>query len=345
MINLPKLSDVVVKDKIVLVRADVDVGETLEVGDDVKLLTNKKTLEYLVDQKAKVIIIGHRGRPEGKVVGNLSLAPIAERLGKVAGLNIKFIYDIVGTETQKEVAKLVQGSIIFLENLRFDSREEANDEGFTKSLAGISDIYINEAFSSSAKEHASIVGVPKLLPHAAGFHFAEEVTNLSKVLENPGRPVVVIISGVKEDKLSYIEPFSKFADKILIAGKLPELLENSGLPLTNSKLVIAKLNPDKEDITIHSIEKFDEEIKKAGTLVVGGPVGKYEEEGHRLGTQRVFEAVANSGAFKVAGGGDTEQAINLLGLYNKFDWVSVGGGAMLDFFAKGTLPGIEALLH
>jgi phosphoglycerate kinase len=110
------------------------------------------------------------------------------------------------------------------------------------------------------------------------------------------------------------------------------------------KVVVAKLMPDKEDITINSIEKFEEEIAKAKTILVAGPIGKYEEEGHRQGTQRVFTAVANSNAYKVAGGGDTEEALTTCSVRDKFDWVSVGGGAMLEYLAKGTLPGIEALV-
>jgi phosphoglycerate kinase len=181
------------------------------------------------------------------------------------------------------------------------------------------------------------------LPHAAGLRFHEEVRNLSMVFENPKRPVVMGISGVKDDKLSYIKDFLKVADKILIGGRLPEYIHDSSELHKNPKVVVANLMADKEDITIHSVEKFEEEIGKAGTIVLSGPMGKFEEEGHRQGTKRVFEAVAFGQAFKVAGGGDTQSAIKMFGLNEKFDWISVGGGAMLTFLAKGTLPGIEAL--
>ncbi len=137
----------------------------------------------------------------------------------------------------------------------------------------------------------------------------------------------------------------KFADKILIGGRLPDYIHDTSPLRKDDKVFVTNLLPDKEDITIHSIEKFLPIIEKAGTIVVSGPLGKFEEEGHRQGTKAIFDAVADSKAFKIAGGGDTESAISLLGLKDKFNWISVGGGAMLEFLAKSTLPGIEALLQ
>ena len=133
----------------------------------------------------------------------------------------------------------------------------------------------------------------------------------------------------------------------MIGGRLPEYLGDNTESVRahqNDDVVVANLTQDKEDITLNSIEVFEEEVKKAGTIVVSGPMGKFEEEGHMQGTQRVFEAIAGSRAFKVAGGGDSQEAIEQLNLSDKFDWISVGGGSMLEFLANGTLPGIEALL-
>lgn len=305
--QLPRLEDLSVSGKKVLMRADLDTNFRLQI-----LIP---TFDFLTKNKAKIILIGHKGRPGGKVVADLSLKSL-----------------------EKE---LQPWQIQLEENLRFDPGEKANDENFTRQLAEKGDVYINEAFGNSHREHASIVGIPKLLPHAAGFHFQKEVENLTKVFENPQKPVLIIIGGVKKDKLDYLEDFKKFADKILIGGKLPEYLQET----EDNKLLVATLLPDKEDITIRSIEKFEEEIAKAGTIVVSGPMGKFEEEGHRQGTERVFRAIANSPAFKVVGGGETRKAITIFNLEEKFDWLSVGGGAMLDFLSEGTLPGIEALLH
>jgi 3-phosphoglycerate kinase len=327
--ELPKLEDLDVEGKKVLVRADLDLG-TEEKGN-YRLEVLLPTLNFLFEKKAKVIVIGHRGRPEGKEESKLSLEPVS-----------KLLEELVKKTLPKDL------DMNMMENLRFNKGEEENDEHYAKHLAETADVYVNEAFAVSHRKHASIVGIPKHLPHAAGIRFREEIDNLSKVLNEPKKPVVMVISGKKEDKISYLKSFDKFADKILVAGRLPEYLDDEvDLPvgMQNGKMLVAKLIPDKEDITLNSIERFEEEIKGAGTVVVSGPIGRFEEKGHRQGTERVFKAVANSKAFKVAGGGETQEAISFFGLEKKFDWISVGGGAMLEFLAHGTLPGIEALIN
>jgi len=339
--NIPRLENYELEGKKVVVRGDLDLPE----GDFARLEKSKKTYEYLLSQKAKVIVVGHRGRPEGKTDDNLSLAPIAKNLQGVLGKSVKFVFDIVGHEAEVEVGNLKEGEILMLENLRFDAREsfdpaqDAGAEGFARKLASFGDFYVNECFSSSHRNHASFVGIPKLLPHAAGIRFAREIEKLSKVLQNPKRPIVLVLGGLKEGKLKYLDSFTKIADKVLVGGRLPEFLQN-----IDHKLIVADLTADKEDMTVRSIELFEAEIAKAGTVVVSGPLGKFEDEGHRLGTERVFKAIIASDAYKVAGGGDTEAAISMFGLEEKFDWISVGGGAMLEFLANGTLPGIEALI-
>lgn len=316
--DLPKPESLGVAGKRVLLRLDLD---TKPDENDLRIKAAKETLDFLYSQKAKIIIIAHKGRPNGKVDENLSLKP----------------FEPLFSYWEAEVK----------ENLRFNTGEEANDEAFAKEIAAWGDCYINEAFASSHREHASIVGVPKILPHAAGYHFIAEVENLSKVFD-PKRPLTFLISGLKEDKLQYIKEFEKFADRVLVGGRLPDFLGDEGLVSVRSrteadKVVIGNLIMDKEDITIHTIERFEKEVEKSAMTVVSGPLGKYEDQGHRQGTERVFKAVAESGAFKIAGGGDTEAALDLLGLTDKFDWVSVGGGAMLEFLSKKTLPGIKAL--
>ncbi len=354
MNGILKITDLDLQNKRVIVRGDLDVGDDFAETDVDKLKTVVSTVNYLLEKDASVILIGHRGRPDPKSLPfseyqyseegkKLGLQPIALKMSELLNKNIKFVADLVGDLARQETANLKNGEILMLENLRFDPREESNDTEFAKTLASFGQVYINEAFSASHREHASVVGIPKLLPHAAGVHFAEEIDNLGKVLTDPQKPVIVVISGLKEDKLSFIPDFEKIADKILIGGRLPEYHEKIE-SLKSDKLVVAHLLPDKEDVTIHSIENFEEEIQKAGTVMLSGPIGKFEDVGHRMGTKRVLDAiVGNENAFKVAGGGDTEQAIRLFGLSDKFDWISVGGGASLEFLAKGTLPGIEVL--
>lgn len=349
--DLPKVTDLDVSNKKVLVRADLDV----DIIETYRLEALLPTLKYLLEQKAEIIIIGHRGRPEPFVVKapltddlpqikQFGLAPVAKLLEKILKTTVAFIPDVCLKSLSSDYTDIP----IMLENLRFEAREEASDEEFVKELANLGDIYVNEAFASSHRDAASITGLPKLLPHAAGFRFIEEVNNLSKVFDNPRKPVLFVIGGSKKDKLDYIEDLKKIADKILIGGRLPEYLGDESLisvklRTENEKVIIGNLTQDKEEITLNTIERFEEEIGRAGTIVLAGPMGKYEDEGHRQGTERIFKAVAGSGAFKITGGGDSLSVLSLYDLKDKFDWVSVGGGAMLEFLAKKTLPGIKAL--
>lgn len=320
MDSLPKITELDVSGKRVLLRLDLDTDK-IELTD-YRLRSSVETLDYLKEKGARIIIIAHKGRPEGKVEESLSLKPFQP------------IFDKWGAEVK--------------ENLRFDPGEENNDPEFAKKLASWGDIFINEAFASSHRKSASIVALPKLLPHAVGFRFAKEVENLSKVFENPARPVLLIVGGSKKDKPDYIKSLESISDKILVGGRLPEYYGDLALESVRNrseqdKLILANLVQDKEDITLNSIEVFEKEIAKAKTIILAGPMGRYEVEGHGQGTERIFKAVASSNSFKIVGGGDSLLILSIYNLTDKFDWVSVGGGAMLDFLAKKTLPGIKAL--
>ncbi len=334
--DLPKLDSLDFNGRRVILRADMDValGENGEVKEKYRLESWKPTVDYLLEHSVtQIILVGHLGRPGGSINENLSLKKLVTPISQILGQEVVFEGD---------------GKIVLKENLRFNPGEEKNDPEFVKSLAALGDIYINDDFSVSHREHASIVGLPGVLPHAAGVRFSSEVENLSKVLENPKTPTLTIISGIKEDKVEMAKKMVDVFDKVLVGGRLPEYFGDESLisvRTQNGKFLIANLNQDKEDITLNSIERFNEEVTKAGTIVLAGVLGKYEDEGHRQGTKRVFEAVANSPAFKVAGGGDTIAAIDMFSLKDKFDWISVGGGAMLEFLANKTLVGIEALLR
>jgi phosphoglycerate kinase len=308
--EIPKIIDTSVTGKKVLVRADLEFGDR----NSPRGRAADNIVAYLKEHGAsKVKLIGHKGTPE-----------------------------MTGWWSEVEVNY----------DLRKDSREEENSQEYAKELSEGWDIYINEAFATSHRKHTSIDALPRVMKSQGklvclGPQFEKEIDNLHRIFTNPQKPVVTLISGLKEDKLSYVEKFLKFSDKILIGGRLPEYfkkVEEVSKVDQVEKIIVAQLNPDKEDITIHSIERFEEAVNSAGTIVVSGPLGKFEDEGHRQGTKRVFEAIVhNKEAFKVAGGGDTEKAISLLSLSGGFNWISTGGGAMLDFLANGTLPGIEAL--
>ena len=308
--DLPTVDKLNFEGKNVLVRGDFDVDN----GENPRANSIREIIRYLLGKNASnVKVIGH-------------------------------------TETDYDLASQLKNefpNVEFDSGLRKNPGEKENNIDFARRLAIGWNIYINESFATSHRQHASIVTLPKVIKDNSGevclgIRFQKEIENLSRVISNPQRPVIMAISGIKEDKLSYVEPFSKFADKLLIGGKLPDLLHQE--VYDNEKIIIADLIADREDITIHSIEKFEEEISKAGTVVVSGPLGKFEDLGHRQGTERIFRSVvANKNAFKLAGGGDTERAIQVLNVADGFDWISVGGGAMLEFLANGTLPGIEAL--
>lgn len=340
--KLPRLKDLNVSHKRVLLRADLDisVGKNGSTTGEFRLVNALSTFKYLIENKAKLIVIGHRGRPKGEKSSSLSLREVAEKLSEMLKKKVDFVSEVVGERTMEAVEKLAEGEVLMLENLRFNKGEEENNLKFAKALADLGDVYVNEAFASSHRKHASIVGLPSLLPHAAGYRFEAEVNNLGRIFKNPKRPLVVIVGGAKKDKTSYLDDFKKLADRVLVGGRLPDYLgENYG----GEKVLVAKLVPDKGDITTHSIERFEEVISQAKTIFLAGPMGKFEEEGHLQGTQRIFEAVATADAFKIAGGRETQKVITMFNLEDKFDWISVGGGAALEFLAKRTLPGIKAL--
>ncbi|KKQ24963.1 MAG: Phosphoglycerate kinase Pgk [Microgenomates group bacterium GW2011_GWC1_37_12b] len=340
-----KLQDLDLNGKRVFVRADLDVPIVEKVNvfvpsETYRLEVLKDTVNYCISkQAAEVVIVGHMGRPTPEDQNNtkFSTQSLIPSLEKILGCGIVY---------RKIDEKAPINGVTMLENIRFYEGEEKNDPEFAKTLASIADVYVNEAFAVSHREHASIVGVPKLLPHGLGIWHQKEIENLSKAFENPQRPLVVLISGIKDDKIGYAKAFEEFADKILIGGKLPDLMQIDKSIRDYSeteKVLVANLTIDKFDITVNSIDRFKEEIFKAKTIILAGVLGKYEEEGHDQGTREVFGAVARAKAFKIVGGGDSLAAIEKYELKADFNWTSVGGGAMLEFLTKKTLPGIEAL--
>ena len=350
--NLPEITSFDVSEAQVILRADLDVSIS-ENEADLRLQSLIPIINYLSENKAKTVIIGHRGRPKKGPDEALSLKPVADILRKICGKKIDFLGEIFGEKVFKASQNITPGDFLMLENLRFDPREEKNDPEFAKTLLSLGKIYVNEAFGTSHRKHTSLFALPQVLKKQGrlvffGPRFIEEVKNLEKVLDNPKRPLIFVISGVKKDKLGYIGELKEKADRILVGGRLPEYIGNDGISVRTikegQKIVVANLIQDKEDITVNSIEVFEGEIEKAGTVVLSGPLGKYEDEGHSQGTRRIFEAVSkNKNAFRVAGGGDTVGALSKFGLEG-LNWVSDGGGAMLEFLAKGTLPAIEAIL-
>lgn len=348
--KLPDLRDFDLTEKKVLLRTDLDVplvqktarpasqseaGEDgrqkTVIADETRIEESLPTINHLLSKNARVVILAHLGRPEGKQIPELSLEPVAEVLSLLLRRN----------REKKEDGWMIGEEIFLKENLRFDKGEEENDSEFAKKLALMGDFYVNDAFAASHREHASIVGLPKLLPHAAGLDLLEEVKTLSSVRKSPKRPVVVILGGVKKSKLNSVNGLLSWVDRILIGGKLADYPETT--VLKDSRRELAILTKSGEDITIESAEKFIQEIREAGTIIWSGPLGKVEEPKFEKGTRIFAEAMAESKAFRIVGGGDTEAALTRFGLVEKIDYVSSGGGAMLEYLANGDLPGLKAL--
>ncbi len=342
--NLPSLVDAEVRGKKVFLRCDLDVPlRNGQIIDDTRLIASISTVEHLLENGANVIVGGHLGRPEGSE-SEMSLLPIAKWFASEFPGSSLIATQLGGTQAWK-----LKENLHILENLRFDPGEEKNDSAFTHKLAYISDLFVNEAFGSSHRAHSSIVGLPRLLPHFAGFHFIKEIKILSSLVENPRRPLTIIVGGAKiETKLPLISRMHKFADYVLVGGELAEndkelaIVAHEETPDKKSILLIADLTPDKKDITAHSSQNFSEVIKSSETIIWNGPMGEFET-GNDTGTKEVSQAIIESNAYKVAGGGDTLGYLNKEGTNGKFSFVSVGGGAMLEFLSGESLPGILAL--
>lgn len=375
------VKDFNVKGKRVLLRAGLNVplDSKGNILDDFRIQRAIPTIEYLLKNEAKIILMTHLGDPKEREE-KLSVSVIQERLMKYLDCSIVKANDCVSPEIKKWVDQMQDGEILFLENLRFCKGEGKNDPEFAQQLAELGDIYINDAFSVSHREHASIVGVPKLLKSGIGLSFEKEIENLEKVL-NPERPLIGVMGGAKlSSKIKPIKGLLEKVDYLLIGGKVSDILlrtkgvsDSGGLSEEAKELegIIRDIGLDNEnlilpvdvktsdnrilkaedvgsddvayDIGPKTIEKFCEVIKKGAIVFWAGPVGKIEEESFRQGSLEISQTIADSSAFTIAGGRETILVLTQEGLIDRLDFVSVGGGAMLQYLSAGTLPGIEAI--
>jgi len=205
----------------VLVRVDFNVplNEELEITDNTRIKAALPTIKYLISHQAKVILMSHLGRPKGKVIEKLRLDPVAKRVSELLKQDVKKTNDCIGEEVEKVVSNMQKGEVVLLENLRFHPEEEKNNPEFSKALANLADIFINDAFGTAHRAHASTVGVAELLPSYAGFLMAKEIEVLSNLMENPERPFVVVLGGAKiSGKIEIVQNLLSIADRILIAG-------------------------------------------------------------------------------------------------------------------------------
>jgi phosphoglycerate kinase len=326
--------------KRVLVRVDFNVPlEAGRVADDSRIRAALPTLELLLELgAAELVLCSHLGRPKGEDPA-YSMAPVRERLGEL----------------------LPDGRILLLENTRFHPGETKNDPDFARELASHGDVYVNDAFGSAHRAHASTEGVAHLLPAYTGLLLERELEELGSLLEDPERPFVAVLGGAKvEDKIGVLESLGKRADAVLVGGKMAEQVErDNGFELPSDVVAAAEFAEDADsrvvawdavpegwlglDIGPETRATFAAEIGRARTVFWNGPMGVFEWERFAAGTKAVAEAVEAADAHTVVGGGDSVRAIEELGLAKRIDWVSTGGGAALELLEGKELPGVAAI--
>jgi phosphoglycerate kinase len=388
MFNKKMVTDFDVAGKKVLVRVDFNVPiQDGVVGDDTRIQAALPTIQHLLKNDAAVILCSHLGRPKGEVNPELSLKPVAEYLDDLVGAPVSFAEDCIGEKAESAVADLESGQVLVLENTRFHAGEKANDPDMAKKLASLAELFVNDAFGTAHRAHASTAGVAEYLPAAAGFLLEKEIKYLGNTIADPERPFVAILGGAKvSDKIGVIENLLEKADRILIGGGMAntffkaqgyamadslveedvldtarDLLEKAGgkLVLPVDVVIADAFAADAAhklmdvgdvpagwrilDIGPRTAEAFRDIIAKAETVVWNGPMGVFEFPEFAKGTFKVAEAVAESDAVSIIGGGDSTAAIKKSGLDDAITHISTGGGASLEMLEGKTLPGLAAL--
>jgi phosphoglycerate kinase len=349
--NLKKIQDADLAGKKVILRVDFNVeAEEGKVKEEFKIKACKETLRYLLEKNAKVALLTYFGRPGGKKDMKYSLGQIKNDIERILECKLKFIPDCVGEEVKKALNELEKGEVALLENVRFYPEEGDVEKGtpydpeFTKKLADGFDLFINEAFSQSHRDQASITGLENILPSFAGFWLQKEIENMEKIKSNPEHPAVAVIGGAKiETKLPLIRNFEKVYDYILVGGKIANEAVEQNLSFSAKVILPVDFAEGKLDIGPETIKKFSEILVSAKTIVWNGPMGKFEQKPYDQGTKKILEAVISSHAYTVAGGGETIQALEENNRLDKISFVSTGGGAMLEYLGGKILPGLKAL--
>ncbi len=430
--NKKTIEDIEVAGKTVLVRCDFNVPlKDGVITSDKRIVEALPTIKYLLGQGAKVILCSHMGKPHnvltegfgltkkekkkvealpveeqaaakaellakaGKDKTKLSLKPVADRLNEYLGGKVAFATDIVGEDAKAKIAAMNAGEAVLLENVRFDAREEKNNPEFAKELAALADVYVNDAFGTAHRAHATTAGVADYLPAACGYLIQKEIGVMGKALENPARPFVAILGGAKvSDKLNVINNLLTKVDTLIIGGGMAyTFLAAKGYSIGTSlfdaekvdycKEMMAKAeeagvqlllpidtviaadfpNPIDAEIAVETVDSsaipadkmgldigektralFAEAVKNAKTVVWNGPMGVFENPTLAKGTIAVAEALAESEAITIVGGGDSAAACEQLGFADRITHISTGGGASLEFLEGKELPGIACLL-
>ena len=397
MLNKKSVDDINVAGKKVLVRCDFNVPlKDGQITDENRLVAALPTIKKLISDGGKVILCSHLGKPKGEPKPELSLAPVAVRLSELLGQEVKFAADdnVVGDNAKAAVAAMKDGEVVLLQNTRYRAEETKNGEAFSKDLASLCDVFVNDAFGTAHRAHCSNVGVTEYVDTAVvGYLMQKEIDFLGNAVNNPERPMVAILGGAKvADKLKVIDNLLEKCDTLIIGGgmaytflkaqglevgkslvddekidyckemmaKAEKLGKNLYLPIDTTvsdgfpnpidaeievSVVAADAIPaDKEglDIGPATCEKFAEAVKTAKTVVWNGPMGVFENPILAKGTIAVAQALADTDATTIIGGGDSAAAVNQLGFADKMTHISTGGGASLEFLEGKELPGVAA---
>ena len=397
MLNKKSVDDINVKGKRVLVRCDFNVPlKDGKITDENRLVAALPTIKKLIADGGKVILCSHLGKPKGEAVPSLSLAPVAVRLSELLGQEVKFAADatVVGENAKAAVATMNDGDVILLENTRYRKEETKNGEEFSKELASLCDVFVNDAFGTAHRAHSSNVGVTAFVDTCAvGYLMQKEIDFLGNAVNNPERPFVAILGGAKvADKLNVIANLLEKCDTLIIGGGMAyTFLKAQGGQIGTSlvddekidycKDMIAKAEklgkklllpidttitasfPDPIDAPVETsvvpsnaipadmmgldigtetAKLFADAVKSAKTVVWNGPMGVFENPILAKGTIAVAEALAETDATTIIGGGDSAAAVNQLGFGDKMSHISTGGGASLEFLEGKELPGVAA---
>lgn len=397
MLNKKSVDDINVKGLKVLVRCDFNVPlKEGVITDENRLVAALPTIKKLINDGGKVILCSHLGKPKGEPKPELSLAPVAVRLSELLGQEVKFAADdnVVGENAKAAVAAMQDGDVVLLQNTRYRAEETKNGEVFSKELASLCDVFVNDAFGTAHRAHCSNVGVTEYVDTAVvGYLMQKEIDFLGNAVNNPVRPFVAILGGAKvADKLNVINNLLEKCDTLIIGGGMAytfvkaqggnvgiSLVDDSKLDYCNDMLkkaeelgkkillpidtVAADGFPDPIDAEIETMivptnaipddkegldigpktrELFADAVKNAKTVVWNGPMGVSENPCLAAGTIAVAQALADTDATTIIGGGDSAAAVNNLGFGDKMTHISTGGGASLEFLEGKDLPGVVA---
>ena len=389
--NKKSIKDIDVKGKRVFCRVDFNVPmQNGVITDDTRVRAALPTIQYLMDQGAKVILASHMGRPKGEVKEELRLTPVAKKLSELLGKEVAKADEAYGDTVKAQIEKMNDGDVLLLENVRFYPGEEKNDPELAKEFASLADIFVKDAFGAAHRAHASTEGIAKHIPAVSGFLMQKELDVLGKAMSNPERPFTAIIGGAKvKDKIGVIENLLDKVDNLIIGGGLANtftkaegyeigtsLLEEDKIELAKSfmkqaeekgvkfytpidAVIAPKFGEDVESkvVDIDSIPSdwmsldigpktaalYADVIKNSKLVIWNGPMGVFEIDQFANGTKTVAEALADSDAYSVVGGGDSAAAAEKFNLADKMSHISTGGGASLEFIEGKELPGVVAL--